>query len=150
MTSTARSSPGAFHDELADTDCPPELHRLGRTLARLHDAIVNWHRARVTNGPTEAVYNLTKRVKRAAFGFRRFAHYRIRAFLYVGKPMRVRIEVGSTGGGGSQTRSRLTYGKLKFPAQEHIRARSNTKRHGPKRAHNPKVSGGETRGGLPQ
>ena len=55
MASTARSSPGAFHDELADTDCPPELHRLGRTLARLHDAIVNWHRARVTNGPTEAV-----------------------------------------------------------------------------------------------
>ena len=41
--------------------------------------------------------------KRAAFGFRRFTHYRIRALLYAGKPMRVRIEVGSIGGGGSQT-----------------------------------------------
>ena len=40
---------------------------------------MNWHRARVSNGPAEAINNL---VKRAAFGFRRFAHYRIRALLY--------------------------------------------------------------------
>ena len=51
------------------------------------------------------VNNLIKRVKRTAFGFRRFANYRIRALLYADKPMRVRIEVGSTGGGGSQTRA---------------------------------------------
>ncbi|NJN05654.1 MAG: hypothetical protein HC814_03695 [Rhodobacteraceae bacterium] len=30
--------------------------------------------------------NLIKRVKRVAFGFRRFAHYRTRALLYAGKP----------------------------------------------------------------
>jgi Transposase len=40
----------------------------------------------ISNGPTEAVNNLIKRVKRVAFGFRRFAHYRIRALLYAGKP----------------------------------------------------------------
>ena len=62
------------------------MRRLGRTLARWHTATVNWHRARVSNGPTEAINNLVKRVKRAAFGFRRFAHYRIRALLYAGKP----------------------------------------------------------------
>ena len=73
-------------DDLADADCPPELRRLGRTLAHWHTAIVNWHHARVSNGPTEAINNLMKRVKRAAFGFRRFAHYRIRALLYAGKP----------------------------------------------------------------
>ena len=77
---------GELADDLTDTDCPPELRRLGRTLGRWHQAIVNCHRARVTNGPTEAVNNLVKRVKRAAFGFRRFAHYRIRALLYAGKP----------------------------------------------------------------
>ncbi|MYI21052.1 MAG: transposase, partial [Acidimicrobiia bacterium] len=71
---------------LTDGDCPPELRRLGRTLGRWHTAIVNWHRARVTNGPTLAINNLVKRVKRAAFGFRRFAHYRIRALLYAGRP----------------------------------------------------------------
>ncbi|HET6951477.1 MAG TPA: transposase [Acidimicrobiales bacterium] len=38
-----------------------------------------WHHAHVSNGPTDAVNNLIKRVKRVAFGFRRFAHYRIRA-----------------------------------------------------------------------
>jgi hypothetical protein len=30
--------------------------------------------------------NLIKRVKRVAFGFRKFAHYRNRALLYAGKP----------------------------------------------------------------
>ena len=73
-------------DDLQDASCPPELRRLGRTLARWHTQIVNWHCARVSNGPTEAINNLIKRVKRAAFGFRRFANYRIRALLYAGKP----------------------------------------------------------------
>ena len=77
---------GGLVDDLRDADCPPELRRLGRTLSRWHTQIVNWHHARVSNGPTEAVNNLIKRVKRAAFGFRRFAHYRIRALLYAGKP----------------------------------------------------------------
>ena len=45
-----------------------------------------WHEAQVSNGPTEAVNNLIKRVKRGAFGFRRFKNYRIRALLYAGKP----------------------------------------------------------------
>ena len=77
---------GELAEDLTDTDSPPELRRLGRTLGRWHSAIVNWHRARVSNGPTEAINNLIKRVKRAAFGFRRFAHYRIRALLYAGRP----------------------------------------------------------------
>ncbi len=36
--------------------------------------------------PPEAMNNLTKRVKRAAFGFRSFRNYRIRVLLYAGKP----------------------------------------------------------------
>jgi transposase len=40
----------------------------------------------VSNGPTEAINNLIKRVKRAAFGFRNFNNYRIRALLYAGGP----------------------------------------------------------------
>ena len=73
-------------EDLRDTDCRPELRRLGRTLTRWHTPIVNWHHARVSNGPTKAIKNLITRVKRAAFGFRRFAHYRVRALLYAGKP----------------------------------------------------------------
>jgi len=32
------------------------------------------------------VTNLIKRVKRAAFGFRHFRNYQVRALLYAGKP----------------------------------------------------------------
>jgi len=72
--------------DLQDDSCPPEVHSLGRTLIRWLDQIVAWHHARVSNGPTEAINNLIKRIKRIGFGFRRFRNYRIRALLYAGKP----------------------------------------------------------------
>lgn len=73
------------HD-LQDDDCPPEINKLGRTIVRWRHQISAWHQARVSNGPTEAINNLIKRVKRVAFGFRRFRNYRIRALLYAGRP----------------------------------------------------------------
>ena len=73
-------------DDLQDQSCPPEINKLGRTISRWCPQITNWHISKVTNGPTEALNNLIKRVKRAAFGFRNFANYRIRALLYAGKP----------------------------------------------------------------
>ena len=72
--------------DLQDKGLPEEVNRLGRTLWRWREQISNWHASRVTNAPTEAANNLMKRVKRAAFGFRNFANYRIRALLYAGKP----------------------------------------------------------------
>lgn len=72
--------------DLQDDDCPPEIRRLGRTIARWAAQISAWHRARVSNGPTEAANNLVKRVKRVAFGFTSFTNYRIRSLLYAGKP----------------------------------------------------------------
>lgn len=65
---------------------PPEIRRLGRTLRTWFDKLCNFHLARYSNGPTEALNNLIKRIKRIAFGFRNFEHYRIRALLYAGKP----------------------------------------------------------------
>ena len=73
------------HD-LQDESCPPEINRVGRTLLRWKDQIVNWHTAHVSNAPTEAMNNLIKRIKRVGFGFRKFAYYRVRALLYAGKP----------------------------------------------------------------
>ena len=72
--------------DMQDATFPPEVRSLGRTLARWHTQICNWHRSRATNGPAEAVNNLIKRVKRVAFGFSNFKHYRIRALLYTGRP----------------------------------------------------------------
>ena len=72
--------------DFTDPEMPFEVRRLGRTIANWAAQIVAWHQSHVSNGPTEAINNLVKRVKRTAFGFRRFEHYRIRALLYAGKP----------------------------------------------------------------
>ena len=72
--------------DMADTDNPIEVRSLGRTLARWQSEICAWHATFLTNGPTEAMNNLIKRVKRGAFGLTNFLHYRIRALLYAGKP----------------------------------------------------------------
>jgi transposase len=65
---------------------PAEVRKLARTLRNWFDAILAWHQARVSNGPTEGMNNLIKRVKRVAFGFTNFENFRIRALLYAGKP----------------------------------------------------------------
>jgi hypothetical protein len=83
---------GEFVDQLAadlqDESRSPEVRSLGRTIMRWCDQIVAWHDTLVSNGPTEAANNLIKRIKRIGFGFRRFAHYRIRVLLYAGRPNR--------------------------------------------------------------
>ena len=79
-----------FIDELirdmADKTWPIEVRSLSRTLKRWRNEIIAWHKLHITNGPTEAMNNLAKRVKRVAFGFRSFRNYRIRTLLYAGKP----------------------------------------------------------------
>ena len=65
---------------------PAEVQRLGRTIAKWSSQIVAWHRSHVSNGPTEAINNLVKRVKRTAFGMVNWRHYRVRSLLYAGKP----------------------------------------------------------------
>ena len=72
--------------DLQDETFPAEVNKLGRTLTRWFTPIINWHRSRASNGPIEAINNLIKRVKRVAFGFARFDHYRIRSLLYAGRP----------------------------------------------------------------
>ncbi|QYG93454.1 ISL3 family transposase [Iamia sp. SCSIO 61187] len=73
-------------ESLLDRSMPRELQQLGRTLRRWSDEIVAWHQAQVTNGPTEAMNSLIKRIKRVGFGFRRFRNYRLRVLLYAGRP----------------------------------------------------------------
>ncbi|MCY4515692.1 MAG: ISL3 family transposase [Acidimicrobiaceae bacterium] len=72
--------------DLRDDTYSPELNKLGRTLRTWRTPITNWHRSRVTNGPTEAANNLAKLIKRVSFGITNFDHYRTRVLLYAGKP----------------------------------------------------------------
>ena len=56
------------------------------TLKAWFAKICNFHIARVSNGPTGALNDLIKRIKRIGYGFTNFVKQRIRALLYAGKP----------------------------------------------------------------
>jgi transposase len=81
--------------DMSDKDRPPEVRSLAKTLKRWKAEIVAWHTHQRTNGPTEAVNNLVKRVKRGAFGFRSFDNYRVRSLLYAGRPNWSRLATGN-------------------------------------------------------
>lgn len=76
---------GELIDDMSDTAMPIEVRSVAGTLRRWRTQIVAWHTARVSSGPTEALNNPIKRVKRVAFGMRNFDHYRIRVLLYAGR-----------------------------------------------------------------
>jgi transposase len=61
-----------------------EVRALGRTLSRWRTEILNRHRTGASNGPTEGLNLLVKKVKRAGHGFRSFANYRLRILLHAG------------------------------------------------------------------
>ena len=63
-----------------------EVRRPGRTFTKWESQIAAWHRSHVSNGPTEAINNLVKRVLVTTFGMTNFRNYRIRSVLYAGKP----------------------------------------------------------------
>lgn len=72
--------------DMRDASSPPEIRQLGRTMRTWRTQIAAWHTAQVTNGPTEAMNNLAKRIKRVAFGMTNFRNWRIRVLLYAGRP----------------------------------------------------------------
>ena len=61
-----------------------ELTRLARTVRRWQPQVLAWHDTALTNGPTEAINLLVKKVKRAGHGFRNFENYRLRLLLHCG------------------------------------------------------------------
>jgi transposase len=62
-----------------------ELSRLARTVRAWEAEILAWHTTDgCSNGPTEAVNLLIKKVKRVGHGFRSFDNYRLRLLLHCG------------------------------------------------------------------
>jgi len=60
------------------------LHHLGKfvtTLRNWWDAILNYFHGRLTSGFVEGLNNKLKLIKRRAFGYRNFAHFRLRALI---------------------------------------------------------------------
>jgi transposase len=66
------------------TDWVAEIQSLGRTLTRWRQEILNHHTTGASNGPTEGLNLLVKKVKRAGHGFRSFTNYRLRILLHAG------------------------------------------------------------------
>jgi transposase len=63
----------------------PELSRLARTVGAWEAEILAFHSTQgCSNGPTEAVNLLIKKVKRVGHGFRNFTNYRLRLLLHCG------------------------------------------------------------------
>jgi transposase len=63
----------------------PELARLARTVRAWEAEILAFHATDgCSNGPTEAINLLIKKVKRVGHGFRNFANYRLRLLLHCG------------------------------------------------------------------
>ena len=65
-------------------DDVPEIQALGRTLASWRTKILAHHETGASNGPTEALNLLVKKVKRCGHGFVNFEHYRLRVLLHTG------------------------------------------------------------------
>lgn len=73
----------AFIRECTDS-AVPELHRLARTALRWRAEILAHHVTGASNGPTEAVNLVVKKVLRVAHGFRNFDNFRLRVLLHCG------------------------------------------------------------------
>ncbi len=78
---------GRWIDGIID-DCDEadakEVRGMAQTLKRWRSQILAWHTTGATNGPTEGLNSIIKKVKRVGAGFRSFANYRLRILLAVG------------------------------------------------------------------
>ena len=79
----ARQRLTVFYQWCADADVP-ELTRLAKTVAAWHNEILAYHHTGLSNGPTEALNLLVKKIKRVGHGFRNFDNYRLRLLLHCG------------------------------------------------------------------
>ena len=68
----------------AKSSAAPELHRLAKTMSKWRREILAHHRSGASNGPTEAVNLVIKKVLRVAHGFRNLENYRLRLLLHCG------------------------------------------------------------------
>jgi transposase len=73
----------------------PELSRLARMVRVWEAEILAWHATGgCSNGPTEAVNLLIKKVKHVGHGFRNFANYRLRLLLHCGVTWQIHQTAG--------------------------------------------------------
>jgi len=62
----------------------PECRRLAKTIRAWEDEVLAFHATGRSNGPTEGINLLIKKIKRVGHGFRNFINYRLRLLLHCG------------------------------------------------------------------
>jgi transposase len=111
--SSERSTPRLPSDELAGgssastpsrTADVVELRRLATTVRRWEPEILGWHRTGLSNGPTEVIDLLIKKIKRVGHGFRNFENHRLRLLLHCGAPWPRLLHRPAVGGARVRTR----------------------------------------------
>jgi len=81
---TAQRRLHRWFEHCADSNVP-ELHRLARTIdAWREEFLAYFSTGGISNGPTEAMNLLIKKIKRVGHGFRNFDNYRLRLLLHCG------------------------------------------------------------------
>jgi transposase len=79
----ARRRLTAFYQWCAEAEVA-ELTRLATTIAAWQAEVLAYHDTGLSNGPTEAMNLLVKKIKRVGHGFRNFENYRLRLLLHCG------------------------------------------------------------------
>ena len=81
--SWARSRLRKFYAQ-CDRSNVPECRRLAKTIRAWEAEVLAFHATGRSNGPTEGINLLIKKIKRVGHGFRNFTNYRLRLLLHCG------------------------------------------------------------------
>jgi transposase len=80
---TARRRLERFYEHCSRSEVR-ECRRLARTIRSWEHEVLAFHTTGASNGPTEGINLLIKKIKRVGHGFRNFANYRLRLLLHRG------------------------------------------------------------------
>ncbi|MQB90189.1 hypothetical protein DN444_09955 [Lactobacillus reuteri] len=82
LIATISNRSQALLDQLIKrNNLPSAMRRVKRTLAKHRQEIIASFYIRLTNGPIEGTNNKIKIIKRTAYGYRNFFHFRIRILI---------------------------------------------------------------------
>ena len=111
----------------------PELLRLARTLdAWTEELLAYFTTGGISNGPTEAINLLIKRIKRVGFGFRNFDNYRLRLLLHddsAGQRLRARRQGRQTAPGRLRLLAQPAHPRQMVPHKKLPRLRRRPRPH---------------------
>lgn len=81
ITATNQRSQSLLNQLIKQHNLPVTMRRVKRTLTKHRQEIIASFYTQLTNGPIESTNNKIKVIKRTAYGYRNFFHFRIRILI---------------------------------------------------------------------